>query len=505
MNKQTRREFIKMAGLTAASAGVLSLLPGDDTAAKPSVNTKKKQPNIIFIMTDDQGPWAYSAYTNPNAKTPNIDRLCREGTQLKNYFITTPVCSPSRASLITGLYSTEVNIPDYLHDRVPELGLDPGLATWPKILSESGYATALIGKWHLGEKDKYHPTNYGYQEFAGFRLGGKISKDPVIEIDGREKQVTGYTPDILTDLAMDFVDRKKETPFLLSLHFWAPHANTDNLTPDGDRTWLPLSDADWNQFKNTDPVVPNPDYPNLDITRVKRMSREYFASVASVDRNLGKLLQKLDELRLSDNTIVIFTSDNGYHMGHNGIWHKGNGRWILTNNKGHRPNLWDNSLKVPAIIRWPGHVRPGKKIDRSIANFDWFPTILEMAGSPLPSNVKIRGRNFLPLLLGRNIGWNDDIFAQYSMWDWHQNGAILRCYRTPEWKIVRDFKHKGCDELYNLKLDPAETNNLFNSHEPHIIKVRENLNRKLLNKMREINDPALALIKVEKQSAKIST
>jgi choline-sulfatase len=460
---------------------------------KPTPNPKINRPNIIFIMTDDQGPWAFGSAPDVNAHTPNIDRLCSEGTRLIRYFVTTPVCSPSRASLMTSRYSTEVNIPDYIRGDDNKLGLETSLATWPKLLADAGYSTTLIGKWHLGRLDEHHPTKHGYQEFKGFRVGGSISENPKVEVDGKVRRIEGYTPDILTDFALDYVRRHKDKPFLMSLHFWAPHANTDNRTPDGDRTWLPLSDADWKQFKDSDPVLPEPDYPKLDTSRVKRMMREYLGSVASVDRNLGRLLKLLDELKLTENTIVIFTSDNGFNMGHNGIWHKGNGRWILIDNQEGRPNMYDNSLMVPAVIRWPSVIPNKKTIDKTISNLDWFPTILAMAGVSLPGGTVIRGRNFLPLIKGDSISWDNDIFNQYSMWPGNQTGAIMRSYRTPQWKFIRDFKHKGKDELYDLTADSTENRNLINSSDPAVQKKRRWLNQKLLERMKRINDPVLAL------------
>jgi uncharacterized sulfatase len=237
--------------------------------------------------------------------------------------------------------------------------------------------------------------------------------------------------------------------------------------------------------------LPHADYPKLDVPRAKRMMREYLASVASVDRNLGRVLALLDELGISQNTVVIFTSDNGYNMSHNGIWHKGNGRWILIDNRGDRPNLYDNSLKVPAIVRWPGHIKPGTTVNRTVTNLDWFPTICSMANVSIPERAQIRGRDFLPLLKGKSIPWDNDLFAQYSMWDWHQTGADLRCYRTVRWKLVRDFKHKDKDELYDLVNDPAETNNLIDFADPSVQLQRELLNIRLLNAMRRVNDPAL--------------
>jgi len=453
--------------------------------------TIPEKPNIVFIMTDDQGPWAFGAAGNPNTRTPNLDRLCQEGARLTNYFSMSAVCSPARACVMTSRYSTEVGIPDYIPGG-SDVGLDTCFPTWPSALTKAGYATALIGKWHLGSGDQHHPTRHGYQEFKGFRVGAGISKDPEVEIDGQLEQMKGYTPDILTDFAIDFINRRKSDPFLLSLHFWAPHANTASKTPDGDRTWHPLSDADWNQFKDMDPWVPNPDYPNLDLPRLKRMTREYMASVASVDRNIGRLLAVLDRLKLSDNTIIIFTSDNGYNMGHNGIWHKGNGRWILNNNRGDRPNLYDNSLRLPAIVRWPDVIHSGTLIHQTVSNLDWFPTLVSLGGASLPpEDYIIRGRNFLPLLRGLPVGWDNDLFAQYSMWEWHQTGADLRTYRTPQWKLVRDFKHENKDELYNLVNDPDETHNLIQRRDVEIRNVRDSLNEKLLGRMAHIDDPAL--------------
>ncbi|MHC4573958.1 MAG: sulfatase-like hydrolase/transferase [Planctomycetota bacterium] len=470
-----RRSFLKTLGAAAASL----VLPGCG-GGPPQFDDKGRgrRPNIIFIMTDDQGPWAFGTAPDANARTPNIDRLRREGARLTNYFVTTPVCSPSRAGLMTSRYATEVGVPDFLRGS-STLGLSRDFVTWPRLLNEGGYATALVGKWHLGREDEFHPTNYGYEEFTGFRVGGEISRNPKVEVNGKVKQLEGYTPDILTDFAIEFIERKKSGPFLLSLHFWAPHANTANRTSDGDRTWLPLSDADWNQFKDRDPALPQPDYLKLDVPRAKRMMREYLASVASVDRNLGRLLTLLDELGITENTVVIFTSDNGYNLAHNGIWHKGNGRWLLTDNRGPRPNLYDNSLKVPAIVRWPGVIEPGITLDQTITNLDWFPTILAMAGRAVPKERIIRGRNFLPLLKGRSLPWDNDLFAQYTMWPWHQTGAVLRCYRIPRWKLVRDFKHEAKDELYDLLNDPAETRNLIDWPDTTIQDTRASLNRKL--------------------------
>lgn len=451
-----------------------------------------KRPNIIYIMADDHGPWAFGKSGAPNSLTPHLDRLADQGAILRKYFGMSAVCSPARACMATGLYSTETGIPDFL-GKDPDIGLEPDYLIWPKALRDAGYATSLFGKWHMGEQDRHHPTRHGYQEFKGWRIGAGISKNPTIEIDGKNTPVEGYTPDIITGYAIDFMQRHKHTPFLLSLHFWAPHANQGVFTEDGDRTWHPLKEEDWAPFKDMDPVVPNPDYPKLDIARVKRMTREYMAAVHSIDRNIGKLMQNLEKLGIAEHTIVIYTSDNGYNLGHNGIWHKGNGWWILTDNRdGDRPNLYDNTLRLPAIIRWPGVTAPGSEVPQTVSSLDWFDTLCTAAGAD-HGDFHHRGRNLRPLFEQKTNHWDNDLFAQYEMWDWNQTGASLRTYRTPTWKLVRDFKKTVPDELYYLYEDPGERHNLINVNESQVQKHREMLNAKMLERMREINDPALSL------------
>ncbi|AQQ71143.1 Arylsulfatase [Limihaloglobus sulfuriphilus] len=456
--------------------------------------TENKRPNIIFIMSDDHGPWAFGRGSNPDAKTPNLDRLADTGCVMDNYFAMSPVCSPARACLLTSRYSTETGITDFL-GKDPQIGLSTDFMTWPRLLNQSGYTTGLFGKWHVGEIDEHHPTRHGYDEFKGWRGGAGISKDPVVEIDGRDQKVEGYTPDIITDYALDFVDRNKSEPFLVSLHYWAPHANQGVTTEDGDRTWHPLSPQDWDLFKDLDPVVPHADYPNLNIPRVKRMLREYLAAVHSIDRNVGRLLDKLDSEGLSDNTIIVYTSDNGYNLGHNGIWHKGNGWWILTNNHdGYRPNIYDNSLRLPAIVRWPGRTKAGSNLKHVVSSMDWFPTLCRAAGLDGFEQYGIRGRDFSGLFDGSQNRWDEQLFAQYRFWDWNQTGASLRMMRTPQWKLVRDMRKTVPDELYYLVEDPSERHNLIDVSESQVIKHREALNSLMREYMQKIDDPDLHLM-----------
>lgn len=449
---------------------------------------RTRRPNIVFVCTDDQAYWALGCQGNRDARTPNIDRLRREGAYFANSFVAAPVCSPSRATTLSGRYGTEVGITDVISPQQdPDLGLPTETVTWPQVLAEAGYFTGLVGKWHLGTADRHHPTKRGFCYFAGFRSGAGTSIDPDVEIDGKVRRVPGFTCDVLTDLAIQFLRDRRQQPFSLNLHFWEPHANQRQRTPDGDRTWLPVAEEVWRSFRNLDPAIPNPDFPNLDIARVKRMTAEYLASVANMDRNVGRLLNVLDELRLSDNTIVIFTSDNGFNIGHHGIWHKGNGWWILTNNRdGNRPNLYDNSLHVPCIIRWPGVAKPGDSIEQTISTVDWYPTILSMAGVPLP-HVTIRGRDLTPLLRKTRVNWNNDLYAEYSTRRYGK--ADLRMYRTQDWKLIRDFYNRGKDRLYHFAVDHDETSNLIDAPDSAIKRMRQDLESKLLAMMRRIGDP----------------
>lgn len=470
---------------------VVACMMGCSDFSKSSLN--EKPPNILFILTDDQGDWTLGIYDNANSFTPELDKLAEGGALLKNAFATSPICSPARASLITGRYPSETNLMNFI-PMGSDIGMDSTLVTWPEVLQDHGYQTALIGKWHLGEKLNHLPNQRGYTIFEGFPHGGLKSKSPDVWSNGEWKTFEDeYTPDVLTDLTIKHIENfhHNNQSFVISLHYWAPHANTQ--FPDGyqppydDRSWLPLKDEDLSYWLNKDMVLPEPDFPNLDISRLNRMAKEYHASVHSVDRNIGRIMIALEELGLAENTIVIFTSDHGYMMGHNGLWHKGNGRWLTINEEdptgtygSDRLNIFDYSLKVPAIIRWPEKIKSGTVIDETISFLDWYPTILSMSGIEKPDELILRGANFLPLLIGEEIKeWNHDLFAQYR---------DLRAYRTPEWKLVRDFSDAGQNELYNLVMDPNEKNNLIHETDQVIQNSRNDLEKKMTELMNTIND-----------------
>ena len=236
----------------------------------------------MFLYTDDQGQWALGSSGNREIRTPNLDRLAREGAIFRNSFTVTPVCSPSRAGLMTGLYSTELGIADWIDPaKEPDVGLAPSAITWPELLKGFGYATMLLGKWHLGTRDQFHPTLQGFDRFFGFRDGINRPIDPRLEVDGAVRDLKGSLPDILVDEGVKFIEANRERPFLLSIHFRAPH------TPYG-----PVPEEDSAPYRTLDPTIP--DVPGLPRARVKQLYRDYYASVSSVDRNVGRLLERLE-------------------------------------------------------------------------------------------------------------------------------------------------------------------------------------------------------------------
>ncbi|QDT11082.1 sulfatase [Stieleria marina] len=479
-------------------------------------------PNILFVLTDDQAPWAMGTAVDSGqysgvmtANTPHMDRLAAEGVMFRNFFCTTPVCSPARASLMTGRYATDFGIEDFItHPKhklfAPQrqVALDPDQSvTFAEALKAAGYRTALVGKWHLGEwtlpgNQRLHPTAHGFDYFMGLPSGGTSPSNPELEKDGVVSKFDGLTTDILFDDAISYLqqNRTNPQPFLLCLHTRAPHG-----------AWLPVAPADWDAYEGQEVTIPA--YDGLDVAKTKKNMREYLASTSGVDRNLGRLLDAIDGLPKNRETVVVFTSDHGYNLGHNGIWHKGNGIWAtkrkppgpthngtrVISNK-YRPNLYDLSLKVPMIIRWPGVVRPGTVIDDTASSLDMFPTLVAIGNgkTPLPQTSKplAIGRDLNPLLRGQEVAdWDQDFFAQYTMIHYAQ--ATLRCYRTPKFKLVRDFHNEGRDEFFDLIADPDESVNLIDEKSSAIQSNIERLHAKLIAKMIQLGDPLAAEVSAE--------
>ncbi len=444
----------------------------------PCVHAQTKKLNLIVITTDDQARWSLGCYGNKESKTPNMDRLAKDGARFVNAFTATPVCSPSRVSFLTGKYGTQVKITDWINPKEAEggLGIPKDAITWMSVLQRAGYRTGLIGKWHLGALPQFHPTKHGFDHFMGFLGGGNTPMNPTLEIDGKEQKLKGSLPDLLTDNALEFVKKNKDGPFALMLHFREPHA-----------PYAPTPDVDAAPFKNLDPTVPT--FPGLNVKRAKQLTRDYYASVHSVDRNLGRLLELLDELGLRDNTIIVFTSDHGYMIGHHGLWHKGNATWLVEGReKERRPNMFDHALQVPLIVRWPGVAKGGSQRHELVSNIDTFASALGMLQVQVPEGYKQQGADFAPLLRGKTVEWRDAVFAQYDP----HNGldAAMRSIRTPRWHLVRQYKKNGQpDELFDLQEDPEELRNRYD--DAKLREVRDDLQRRLMEWMRSVGDPLI--------------
>ena len=472
--------------------------------------------NLISIVTDDQALWSVGAYGYNEPHTPHMDRLAREGARFTNAFAATGVCTPSRVAFLTGLYPIQAAMPDVPYLRDPDEGLPLGVPAWPRELRKHGYATALIGKWHLGRLPEHYPKNFGIDYFFGFPRGSNYPKDPVLTRDGTPAVVKGWLPDILVDDAIEYIEGHQTDPFALMLHFRAPHA-----------PHLPVPDVDLEPFEDLDPTVPvvdpatatldddqeaaDPEAIELHIRLLKEKMKTYYASVHSIDRNLGRLLDKLDALDLTDRTIVMFTSDQGYLFGHRGLKGKGGAQPIRNHTLSENifvVNLYDHTLRIPLLVRWPGVVEPGTVIDELVSNVDTYASVLGMLGVPSPSNASEQSMDFSRLLRGDSSGWRDALFAEYTP---DQIGQIefIRMIRTHKWKLVRTYLNAGGNQLFDLENDPEEMNNLYHgdrrrirfiddhgqvSRIPHPhAEVRDELQKQLEAWQQSIGDPSLSL------------
>jgi len=458
-----RREFLK--GL--ASIGILSVFP-----VRGFGRSKMRRPNLIFLLTDDQAQWAVGAYGNDDIHTPNMDKLAEEGILFTRAF-TAPVCSPSRAMIMTGLYAHQVGIDDWIAPGEEE-GLDPKATTLAELFKRAGYTTALIGKWHLGHKKEiYHPLKRGFDYFMGFLGGGNRPMNPTLIVEGEERQLQGYLTDILTDDAIRFIREHRDKPFALFLHTRAPHA-----------PYTPVPEEDMAHYIGK--TFKAPKVEGVPDERVQEEYRGYYASVSSIDRNLGRLLDELDSLGLAENTIVILMGDNGYMIGHHGLLSKGNA-FVMGKRGQRRPNMFELSILVPLIIRWPAVIKPGSRCDEMVCSTDFMPTfidILRECGCDVPE-LKTEGMSMLPLLRGEQVKWRDELFLLYDMH--HGAEAHMRMIRTKRWKLVLHYEEGGQHELYDLENDPGEERNLYGDE--GVAEVQEELTERLVEWQRRVGDP----------------
>jgi arylsulfatase A-like enzyme len=414
-DRLTRRAFLGTVGTTALASAVAH-------------GQLRRPPNILFILADDLGYGDLSCYGRPDYQTPVLDSLSRQGIKFMSAYAAAPVCTPTRCAFHTGRYPQRLEVG--LHEPLtPATGLDVGLPsdhpTVASLLKQSGYDTALVGKWHLGWKPEFGPNRHGYDEFFGILSGaadyfthngdGPGARDGSGSPDLWENltpvERIGYLTDLLTDRAVAFITRRRSKPFYLSLHYNAPHSPWEG----------PEDAAIGHDEHGSGPMV-------------EGGTPKIFASMMrGMDAGIGRVLTALDRARLTRDTLVIFTSDNG------GERYSYN--WPFSFQKGY---LFEGGVRVPAIVRWPGVVPANRTTEQAAITMDWTATILGAAGAAADPTFPLDGEDLLPICAGRRGLYDRTLF-------WRT--ATLEAARMGKWKYLKDGDEEG---LYDLSLDPGE-------------------------------------------------
>lgn len=423
--------------------------------AAPFLRAQKRPPlNFIFILADDLGWTDLGCFGSTFYRTPNIDRLAKDGMRFTNAYAACPVCSPTRAAILTGRYPARLHVTDWIPGRTPP-GVKMRVPEWtphlplselsiPEALSNADYISASIGKWHLGNPEHY-PEKQGFSlNFAGTHLGSPPNYFAPYGISNVPDNVKGeYLTDRLTTEALRFLDQSKHRPFFLYLAHYAVHT--------------PLEAKPEMSARYRDRIRPGQAHSHP----------VYAAMIESLDESVGRVLAKLDQLGLSRNTVVIFTSDNGGVIGR---------RHITSNEplREEKATLYEGGIRVPAIIRWPGITAPGSVSDTPITSVDYLPTICEMAGLQPPAPVD--GTSLAPLLKGQSID-RPAIYWHYPHYNFHQPLIPTRpcgAIRKGDYKLI-EFYEDNAIELYNLKEDIGERQNLARSNRRKAAELRNDL------------------------------
>ncbi len=385
-----------------------------------------RRPNVVLILTDDQGYGDLSVHDNPYLKTPNIDRLAGQGVEMTRFYVS-PVCAPTRSSLLTGRYNLRCGVygvtRGYETMRTEE-------TTLAEALGGAGYRTGMFGKWHLGEHYPYVPHAQGFDEFIGFRTGHWLNYfDSNAERNGKPYRLKGYVTDALTNEAMRFVEQNRDRPFLLYLPYNVPHS--------------PLQ-APARHFE-----------PFRGRTDISEGAAAVYAMVSAIDENVGRLMAKLDELRLADNTIVIFLSDNGPA-----------GQRYNRGLRGGKGTVYEGGVRVPFFARWPGRLKAGRKVDTIAAHIDVYPTLLDLCGVPRPSGLPIDGLSIRPLLEGTASNWPDRMLFTHREREQDPSTLYPGTVRTQRFNLVNGT------ELYEIPVDPGEQTNVAAQHPETVQRLR---------------------------------
>jgi choline-sulfatase len=435
--------------------------------------------NVVVIVTDDQGPWAMGCAGNPEIRTPNLDRLAATGVRFRHFFCASPVCSPARASLLTGRIPSYHGVHDWLKDgnggAQKPIEYLAGLTAYTDVLAANGYRCGMSGKWHLGDSPTPQKSfSHWYVHQTG---GGPYYDAPMIR-DGQLIREPGYVTDRITDEALAYLDARAadagpagpgaeaggRTPFYLHVCYTAPHSPWIDNHP----RELVDSYADC-AFASCPQETPHPWAGSLTHNSMGNRAalQGYFAAVTAMDLNVGRILDRLEQHGLREDTLVLFTSDNGFSCGHHGFWGKGNGTFPL--------NMYENSVTVPTLVSRPGHVPSGVVSDALLSHLDVFPTLLDYCGLDVPDAQALPGRSFVPLLRGRATGGDDYVVAATDVTDGardasdggvragrriHDEYGPVRMCRTRDWKYVHRYPY-GPHELYDLTNDPDERANLI--------------------------------------------
>lgn len=425
-NSITRRQFITTAG--AAALSLPFLRAGGALAAG-------ERPNFVFILTDDQRHDAMSCAGHPFLRTPNIDRIAREGARFRNAFVTTALCSPSRASFLTGRYVHSHGVKD---NKTP---LPHDITTFPQVLQKAGYDTAYVGKWHMDGQEGPRP---GFAHWVSFKGQGDYT-NPRLNINGKVEQVSGYMTDLLTKHAVEWLERSRTTPFCLYLAHKAVHGPFKPAV----RHQKLYEDVDIKRPKSgSDDLTGKPQWMRkrqetahgrMEDDKFEQFVKNYNRTLVAVDEGVGRVLQTLEKTGQLDNTVIVFAGDNGYFQGEHNLLDK--------------RAMYEESIRIPLVMRYPKLVRPGSLIDQMVLNIDICPTLLDIAGERSPEGVQ--GRSLVPLLSGKTRGWRSDFLYEYFEETPYVTPTI-KGVRTQRWKYIEYPEVQETAELYDLETDPEE-------------------------------------------------
>ncbi len=408
--------------------------------ALPAGANTRERPNVLLIITDDQGHGDLSIHGNPVLQTPHLDRIALEGARLTNFYVS-PVCSPTRSSLLTGRYNYRTGVVDTFIGRSMMHGDEVTLA---EMLGPAGYRTGIFGKWHLGDNYPMRPIDQGFQEALVLKgggigqpsdpPGGESYFDSILQHNGHPEKQSGYITDVITDAAARFIHDNRDRPFFAYVAYNCPHAP------------LEVKEEGFRAFKDQD--LAHERFPQighkLPGRPLSEITAKVYAMVADIDRNVGRLLSKLDEDGLTRDTIVVFLTDNGpqqvrYNSG-------------MLDRKG---NVHEGGIRVPGFIRWPDRIPAGRQIDRIAAHIDLTPTLLDACGVARPTHVRFDGVSLLRLLTSEVNDWpNRTIYLQWHRGDVPELGRAFAA-RSQDFKLVRPDGKKDI-ELYDMKADPLE-------------------------------------------------